>query len=38
VAPRNIDLGVTWPQAIEAGLQACTHVAVTVVAIRRRRS
>jgi hypothetical protein len=30
VAPRDIDSGVTWPQAIEAGLQACTHVAVLV--------
>lgn len=28
IAPRDIDPGVTWPQAIEAGLQACTHVAV----------
>ena len=28
IAPRDIDPGVTWPQAIEAGLQSCTHVAV----------
>jgi hypothetical protein len=30
IAPRDIDPGVTWPQAIEAGLQSCTHVAVLV--------
>ncbi len=28
VAPRDVDPGSTWPQAIEAGLRACTHVAV----------
>ena len=28
IAPRDIDPGVTWPQAIEAGLQSCSHVAV----------
>jgi transposase InsO family protein len=28
VAPRDIDPGSTWPQAIEAGLRGCTHVAV----------
>ncbi len=27
VAPRDIDPGSTWPQGIEAGLRACTHVA-----------
>lgn len=27
-APRDADPGSTWPQAIEAGLRTCTHVAV----------
>jgi nucleoid-associated protein YgaU len=32
VAPRDIDPGITWPQAIEAGLRACSHVAVLLSA------
>jgi nucleoid-associated protein YgaU len=28
LAPRDADRGSTWPQAVEAGLRACTHVAV----------
>jgi hypothetical protein len=27
-APRDADPGATWPQAVEAGLRTCTHVAV----------
>jgi hypothetical protein len=30
IAPRDVDPGVTWPQAVEAGLRASTHVAVLV--------
>jgi nucleoid-associated protein YgaU len=26
LAPRDVDPGSTWPQAVEAGLRACTHV------------
>jgi hypothetical protein len=32
LAPRDVDPGTTWPQAIEAGLQACTHVVVLLSA------
>jgi hypothetical protein len=28
VAPRDIDPGSTWPQAVESGLRSCSHVAV----------
>jgi nucleoid-associated protein YgaU len=27
LAPRDVDPGSTWPQAVEAGLRTCTHVA-----------
>lgn len=38
IAPRDIDPGSTWPQAIESGLTGCTHVAVlaTEQAMRSR--
>jgi hypothetical protein len=31
-ASRDADPGATWPQAIEAGLRACTHAAVLLAA------
>ncbi|MGH3761486.1 TIR domain-containing protein [Actinophytocola sp.] len=38
VAPRDADPGCTWPQAVEAGMHACTHVTVLVTeqALRSR--
>lgn len=32
LAPRDVDPGSTWPQAVEAGLRACTHVAALLTA------
>ncbi len=36
LAPRDVDPGVTWAHAVEAGLRACTHVAVLVTASASR--
>jgi nucleoid-associated protein YgaU len=38
VAPRDVDPSTTWPQAVEAGLRTCTHLAVLVTerALRSR--
>lgn len=38
MAPRDVDPSTTWPQAVEAGLRTCTHLAVllTEPALRSR--